>query len=59
MHANNEVGTVEPIEEIGKLARKNGIFFHTDASQSIGKIPTDVEKLNVDLLTVCSHKVSL
>lgn len=57
MHANNEVGTIQPIEEIGKIAREKTIFFHTDASQSIGKIQTNVEKLNVDLLTVCSHKL--
>jgi cysteine desulfurase len=57
MHANNEVGTVQPIEEIGRKARERAIIFHTDAAQSVGKIPTDVGKLNVDLLSVAGHKV--
>ena len=48
MHGNNEIGTVQPIEEIGKIAREKGIKFHTDAVQTFGKIPVDVEKLNVD-----------
>jgi len=55
MHVNNEVGTIEPIEEIGMLAREKGILFHTDAVQSIGKIPLDVEK--IDLLTGSAHKI--
>ena len=57
MHANNEVGTIQPIKEIGAIARKQNIVFHTDASQSIGKIETDVEKLGVDLLTIAGHKL--
>lgn len=57
MHANNEVGTIQPIEEIGRIARKHNVLFHTDASQSIGKVPIDVEKLNVDFLSVAGHKV--
>lgn len=57
MHANNEIGTIEPIEEIGKIAREKGIYFHTDAVQSIGKIPVDVKKMNVDLLSMSSHKI--
>jgi len=57
IHANNEIGTIEPISEIGKICREKGVYFHTDASQSFGKIPIDVNKLNVDLLTVSSHKI--
>ena len=57
MHANNEVGTIQPIEEIGKIARKHDILFHTDASQSVGKVPLDVNLLNVDFLTIAGHKV--
>lgn len=57
MHANNEVGTIQPIQEIGKIARQNNIIFHTDASQSVGKIETDVNNLGVDLLTIAGHKL--
>ena len=57
MHANNEIGTIQPIEEIGKIAREKGILFHTDAVQTVGKIPVDVKKMNVDLLTISSHKM--
>ncbi|MEM5829715.1 MAG: cysteine desulfurase NifS [Candidatus Aenigmatarchaeota archaeon] len=57
MHANNEIGTIEPIEEIGKICRRKGVYFHTDAAQSYGKIPVDVEKMKVDLLTVSAHKM--
>lgn len=57
MHANNEVGTVEPIREIGQIAREKGILFHTDAAQSCGKIRVDVNQLNVDLLTIAGHKL--
>ncbi len=57
MHANNEIGTIEPIEEIGKIAKKHAIPFHTDAVQSVGKIDVDVKKLNVDLLSMSSHKI--
>jgi cysteine desulfurase len=56
MHANNEVGTIEPITAIGKLARSRNIPMHTDAAQSVGKIPTLVNDLNVDLLTIAGHK---
>ena len=58
MHGNNEIGTVQPIEEIGKIANEKGIKFHTDAVQTFGKIPVDVEKLNVDLLSLSSHKIN-
>jgi cysteine desulfurase len=57
MHANNEVGTIEPIPEIAAIAREAGIPFHTDAAQSVGKISTEVEELGVDLLSVAGHKV--
>lgn len=56
MHANNEVGTIQPLAAIGRIARLHGIPFHTDAAQSMGKIPTRVEELQVDLLTVVGHK---
>jgi cysteine desulfurase len=57
MHANNEVGTIQPVADIAALARKKGICIHTDAAQSVGKIATDVETLNVDLLSVAGHKI--
>jgi cysteine desulfurase len=57
MHANNEIGTIEPIEEIGKICSEHGVYFHTDAAQTFGKIEVDVEKMNVDLLTASSHKM--
>ena len=57
MHANNEVGSIEPIEEIGKIAKKREVIFHTDAAQSCGKIDVNVEKLNVNLLTIAGHKL--
>lgn len=56
MMANNEVGTIEPIQEIGAIARQHGIVFHTDAVQAVGSIPVDVNALNVDLLSMSAHK---
>ena len=57
MHANNETGTLQPIAEIAKIARKHGVLLHTDAAQSVGKIPLRVEDLGVDLLSVAGHKL--
>ncbi len=57
MHANNEIGTVEPIADIGKICRNHNVYFHTDATQSFGKIPIDVDKMNIDLLTASAHKL--
>ncbi len=57
MHVNNEIGTIQPIEEIGQIAKESGVLFHTDAVQSFGKIKVDVKKLNVDLLSASAHKI--
>ncbi|WP_078544032.1 cysteine desulfurase family protein [Litchfieldia alkalitelluris] len=57
MHANNEVGTIQPIKEIAKIAKQNNVIFHTDAAQSIGKIPTKVNEMGVDLLSIAGHKL--
>ena len=56
MHANNEIGTIQPIAEIGKIAKEKGIYFHTDAVQTVGHIPVNVNDLNVDLLSLAAHK---
>ena len=56
MHANNEVGTIEPIAEIGEIAREAGIYFHTDAVQAVGHIPVKVDELGVDMLAISAHK---
>jgi len=57
MHSNNEVGTIQPVQEIGQIARTHGILFHTDAIQSVGKILVDVRSLGVDLLSISAHKI--
>ena len=57
MHANNEIGVIQPIEEIGKFCKENNILFHVDAAQSYGKINIDVKKMNIDLLSISGHKI--
>lgn len=57
MTVNNEIGVVQPIEEIGKLCRSKKIYFHTDGAQAVGKIPLDVNKMNVDLMSISGHKI--
>jgi cysteine desulfurase len=57
MAVNNEIGVVQPLEAIGRLCRQKHIFFHTDAAQAVGKIPVDVEALNIDLMSISSHKI--
>ncbi len=57
MHANNEVGTIQPIKEIAQIASKHNILFHTDAVQTVGKIPVNVDELGVDMLSISSHKI--
>ena len=58
MAANNEIGTVQPIREIGKIAREHGVLFHTDAVQAFGHIPLDVEEMNIDMLSASGHKIN-
>jgi cysteine desulfurase len=57
MHANNEIGTIQDIEQIGKICKEKNVYFHSDAAQSFGKIPIDVKKMNIDLLSINAHKM--
>ncbi|MEQ1885077.1 MAG: IscS subfamily cysteine desulfurase [Bryobacteraceae bacterium] len=57
MHANNEIGVLQPVREIGKIARERGVLFHTDATQAVGKVPVDVNADNIDLLSISAHKM--
>ncbi len=57
MHGNNEIGTIEPIQEIGEIAHEKEIIFHTDAVQTVGKIPLDMKQMNIDLLSISAHKI--
>jgi cysteine desulfurase len=57
MHANNEIGVLQPIREIGRIAKERGVLFHTDATQAVGKVPLDVSEDNVDLLSISAHKI--
>jgi cysteine desulfurase len=57
MAANNEIGVIQPVEEIGKITRERGVLFHTDGVQAVGKIPVDVQKTNIDLMSLTAHKI--
>jgi cysteine desulfurase len=57
MAANNEIGTIEPVREIGRIAKEKGILFHTDATQAVGRIPVNVEEMSIDLLSLTGHKI--
>ena len=58
MFANNEIGTIEPVKEIGMIAKEHGILFHTDAVQAFGQIPIDVDDMNIDMLSSSAHKIN-
>ena len=58
MHSNNEIGTIQPVKQIGEIAHKHGIVFHCDAVQSVGKVPVDVEAQNIDILSLSGHKIN-
>ena len=57
MYANNEIGVMQPVAEIGKLCHERGVIFHTDATQAVGKVPIDVNKQNIDLMSISAHKM--
>jgi len=57
MYANNEIGVLQPVAEIGKLCHERGVIFHTDATQAVGKVPVDVIKQNIDLASISAHKM--
>lgn len=57
MAVNNEIGVIQPLADIGKICRENGVFFHTDAAQAVGKIPLDVEEMHIDMLSISGHKL--
>ena len=57
MYANNEIGVIQPVAEIGKMCRERGVLFHTDGVQAIGKVPVDVNKDNIDIMSITAHKL--
>jgi cysteine desulfurase len=57
MAVNNEIGVAQPIKEIGAICRKRGVFFHTDAAQAVGKVPLNVDEMNIDLMSISGHKL--
>jgi cysteine desulfurase len=54
---NNEIGTIQPIKEIGRICKEKGVFFHTDAAQAVGKLPINVNEMNIDLMSISCHKL--
>jgi cysteine desulfurase len=56
MHANNEIGVIQPLADIGRVCRRRGVIFHSDAAQSLGKVPIDVNAMSIDLLSMSAHK---